>query len=160
MNQQEELYTLMAHAEDMQKIANTTLIVSKNATENLTKDTKEILQNIINEVHKTTQTQVTQATKLFLGSFVVFFLALAGLFYFSALWTYEERDKLTVERNRLQKECNELQNKIDKLDYTKQKYAQITEVTGQKGFFVYIDPKFEPVNLQGGGRVAKLLPLK
>jgi hypothetical protein len=67
---------------------------------------------------------------------------------------------LKTERDKLQQECNELQNKIDKLDYTKQKYAQITEITGYKGLFVYIDPKIEPFNVQTGGRVAKLLPPK
>lgn len=169
---QEELFTLMAHAQDMQKIADTHLAAVNRALKRLEEGTSEALaasiradigktlsegntaltkaseglQRAKNEIAKATSSfrfgvTVYPVVVLVLASFLM-----AGTFFFAVKWTMNERDRL--------------QEKVDELDYTLQKHAQVTEVQNRKGFWVFIDPLVEPFTTQDGRRVAKLAPPK
>jgi Tfp pilus assembly protein PilO len=164
---QEMLFTLMAHAEDMQNIAKETLSISEKTIKNLEDKTNKIIDYTKNELNNTTRKLLAEA-KLFLTlCTIIITIGISVIFFFTFYWSSGERDKLILKRRELEIKCNELESqyktlqlKIDNLDYTKQKYAQITEVKGKKGYYVHIDPKEEPFTLLEGGKVAKLMPVK
>jgi hypothetical protein len=166
---QEELFTFMAHAQDLQKIADTQFAAVGNALKRLEEGTGEAVAALIREDVKKSlseantaltgaargllaaKDELTAGTKAFRFS-VTFYpviicllclLFMGGMLYFGVSWAREDRDKAKAEAAAINAELA--------------KTAFVTDMQGQAGKWVQIDKSRNIVTTTDGGTFA-LMP--
>lgn len=166
--EQQEIFALMEHAADLQKIAETQLAAVNTAIQRLESRSGHALaaavRNQINESMAGATEKMEAAAKsareaqaamdatrrefshgltwqiTFIG--MAFFLAVAG-----GLWAFTEYQ--VRELYSIQQEINAASDELSKI-------PKVLKVQGKKGFWVVIHPNKEILSLQSGAIVARL----